>query len=136
MNNADACFQLDKLAGCCDDSRGSDKGSFQGSLGTLLDECSVRHDVSRRSFQKDGGSRSLELDWSAIFSNHSRGSNESALGTVGKLEVIGELDVGSILSNDSRWSYQDDVVGLFVSELDVVSIGSDDARVPNDSGMV
>lgn len=53
----------------------------------------------------------------------------AALGAWDELKVVGELDVLPIFSDDPGGSDRDDVLGLSLGELQVVSAGADDARV-------
>lgn len=130
FNDGDASFQLDQLACSGDDARGTHKGSFQGPLGTLLDEGSIRHNVSRWPFQKNGDSRLGELDLGTIGGDHSRGAHKRTLCSwVSDQQVVCELEVAARFGDNSRGSNQENVVGQVMAEEVGAAISSEDSRM-------
>jgi len=125
-HDVDAAFsELELLTVGGDESRISENMTTNRALGAFLNELAVGEDDTGWAFEEDLGRSVGELDLLSVLGDEAGGADKV---TRGSGPLLSELDVLTTAGDGAGWANEDDVVGLGMGELPVVTVGSDDAR--------
>jgi len=117
--------ELDLLSVLGDEAGGAEKVTRGRALGAFLNELAVGEDDSTWTFEEDLSRSVGELDLLSVLGDEAGGAEKV---TRGSGPLLSELDVLTTAGDGAGWANEDDVMGLGMGELPVVTVGSHDAR--------
>jgi len=124
--DSDAAFcELELLSVGGDETRISKHMSTDRALGAFLNELTVGEDDTAWAFEEDLSRSFGELDLLSVLGDEA-GSAEKV--TRGSGPLLSELDVITTAGDGASWANEDDVMGLGMGELPVVTVRFHDAR--------